>query len=94
MIFEDTEWQTRARCIEYYEPRHYFDMSGRGWLLTLEALQMVCETCPVQRECRAYIDEIEGNGGIGLCYGFWAGELPKQRIARRRKARLRKLSAA
>lgn len=81
-------WRDRAACRDYHDPRDFFDMSAHP-VQILETLRIVCDSCPVLRSCRTYVDEQEGTSGENLCHGFWAGETVKERILRRSRERRR-----
>lgn len=51
-------------------------------------LAKMCSTCPMLVECRLMADQLEARQTPKLMFGLWAGELPWQRVERRRRGRL------
>jgi WhiB family transcriptional regulator, redox-sensing transcriptional regulator len=86
--FEATAWIDRAACrgigveLFYYAP-HPDDQRRR---------KALCASCPVLLNCRKLVDRIERDKPQNErhCWGYWAGQTAKERIARRaaRRARL------
>lgn len=55
-----------------------------------EQARAICATCPVLRQCRNFVDELEAPfAGLSVrtqtrnMFGIWAGETPQERIRRR-----------
>jgi WhiB family redox-sensing transcriptional regulator len=42
----------------------------------------ICRSCPVQRQCADFAAEVEGDGSKRGRHGLWAGESPRERLAR------------
>jgi WhiB family redox-sensing transcriptional regulator len=68
-------WMSRAACRGY--PVDLFH-PGRG--NGCERALAICRRCPVMAECRAWADELEGNGPI---VGVYGGTSSMQRRAAR-----------
>ena len=60
----------------FHDPRRY-----------REALS-ICRGCPAITECRTLADAAETVNSPGRVYGVYAGELPNQRITRRKASAL------
>lgn len=79
-------WKKSAACNGQLDK--FFNISSmKPGTKGYEELQAICDGCGVRGECRALIDLIEQGDGDSpsttYCYGFWAGELPIERVRRR-----------
>jgi hypothetical protein len=50
---------------------------------SFHAARRICATCPVLVDCGAYVDRLEEGLAATEMDGFWAGETPGERLARR-----------
>ena len=86
----DVAWQDHAACARLEDPSVMFPAGAVD-----PAALHACATCPVKRQCREWIDQLEhGLETRDLMAGFVAGETVAQRIARRKRARARELAHA
>jgi hypothetical protein len=91
----DKNWYDRARCRFFGNPALFHDMSLEGDPAgALAELRALCRSCPVRRECRDFVDDMEFGQTDSKCHGFWAGETVKERLARRRKKRRKRKGKA
>ena len=90
MIEQAVDWRHRAACRAELDFDRVFYPAGKSKGYTPEntrTARLWCAQCPVIEECRADVDELEHGQPLGECHGVWAGEDPKERIVRRRRAR-------
>jgi hypothetical protein len=81
--FYGLDWFTEAACaIDSVDP-DLFHPSKEQTAASLPAAKRTCLRCAVLAECRGYIDRIEGDLARGYWAGVWAGEIPRERAARR-----------
>lgn len=76
-----------ALCTQVGEPEWWFDAPAVFEKLARET----CYMCPSFAECREENDRIESQGAESL-YGIFAGEDPRERVARRKRERNNKPS--
>lgn len=76
-----------ALCTQIGEPEWWFDVHAGLKKLA----RKTCYLCPAFAECRAENDRIETQGAESL-YGIFAGEDPRERVARRKRERNNKPS--
>lgn len=74
-------------CTQVGEPEWWFDVHAGLKKLA----RKTCYLCPAFAECRAENDRIETQGAESL-YGIFAGEDPRERVARRKRERNNKPS--
>jgi WhiB family redox-sensing transcriptional regulator len=79
-LVEPQEWMSDAAC-RGVEPEVFFP-STDGW----NRARAICAECPVAGQCREWNDRAEGGvTTVGILYGLYAGETPKERAARRKR---------
>ena len=93
---EELEWKKDALCKEYPELDFINARVSRTESKRAKALRAVCGECLVFAECRALTDAIETpvdfsksvmpSHSPDMLAGFWAGELPIERVRRRYRA--------
>lgn len=71
-------WRLKANCLDlpvdrFFEPSKY------------DYAKMICDTCPVRKECLAYAMDTEGGLSLHRRHGVYGGKTPSQRLAMRVK---------
>jgi len=83
-LVEPQKWMADAACLGV-EPEVFFPGSTAGprkW----DRARLVCSRCPVVDRCREWNDRAEaGVTTVGIMYGLYAEESPRERAARRKR---------
>ncbi|MGY1579195.1 WhiB family transcriptional regulator [Streptomyces sp. MN13] len=72
------DWMEDARCAQIDPDLWHAEGSGHGYT---EAEQ-ICARCPVLQQCADHTARLEGNASKRERHGLWAGQSPRDRLAR------------
>ncbi|WP_045562327.1 WhiB family transcriptional regulator [Streptomyces sp. FxanaA7] len=68
------EWMADARCAQVDPDLWTADRPGN----TYRDARLVCQRCPVKRECDAHAQHLRNQPDIAL-HGMWAEQTPRRR---------------
>ncbi len=87
MMLADRELFENASCAQItVEEADYLFFPSSKHEMEYKTARMLCSICPVLIECRDWCDAVEGVESDERPIGMFAGESPRQRLARRRRA--------
>lgn len=71
------DWMDDALCAQI-DPDLWHQDAGANY----RDAARTCASCPVQRQCGDFAAELEGDASTHHRHGLWAGQGPRQRLAR------------